>query len=249
MCKNITEFSYSDELKNAIQNEESVQSMKCTMDGEAYYCSSSYLNSIDYLVLGVMPEAEYLDIISENRHDMIFGFVFCIIVLTLLSILFAKRFVRALKKLTVATGQMADGQMDVAIDVQSNDEIDELAQNIQAIVDRLREYMAYIDEISSVLEQIAQGTQNQAQGATEQVSEAENLSDKIKQMHVDSQKNMKNALAISENTQKMGGEIKKATWEMGNLMLAIDHIAQESSEIVKIIKTIEILLSEPTSWP
>lgn len=291
VLKNITELSYSDNLKNAIQNEEPVQSMKCTMDGETYYCSSSYLNSIDYLVLGVMPEAEYLDIVSENRHDMIFGFVFCIIVLTLLSILFAKRFVRALKKLTVAAGQMADGQMDVAINVQSNDEIGELAQNIQAIVDRLREYMAYIDEISSVLEQIAQGdltftlyqeytgefakskaalldiqanlsqtmtgiteaanqvdsganqiaqgAQNQAQGATEQASEVENLSDKIKQMHVDSQKNMENALAISENTQKMGGEIQKSNVEMGNLMLAIDHIAQESSEIVKIIKTIE----------
>ncbi len=157
ILKNISELPYSDNLKNAISNDQPVEAMKCTVDGETFYCSTTYLPSIDYLVLGIMPEAEYLDIVSGTKMDTILGFVFCIIVLSFCTILFARGFIRALKKLGYAAERLADGQMDVEIDVQSNDEIGELAEDIQAIVNRLKEYMAYIDEISAVLEQIADG--------------------------------------------------------------------------------------------
>lgn len=291
VLKNISELPYSDNLKAAIQNDEPIQNMKCTLNGEAFYCSTTYLDSIDYLVLGAMPEEEYMSIVSGTRHDTIFGFVFCILVLTIVTFLFAKRFVRALKKLTSAAEQLAEGQMDVAINVHSNDEIGDLAVNIQSIVDRLKEYMAYIDEISSVLEQIAhgdltftlyqeylgefakskaalldiqsnlsntmlgitqaaeqvdcganqiaQGAQTQAQGATEQASSVETLSEKIQQLHSNAQQNMANASVVSDNTQKMGHDIQQSNVEMSKLMEAIDKIAKESGEIVKIIKTIE----------
>lgn len=291
VLKNVSELPYSDNLKNAIRNNETIQGMKCTLNGETFYCSTTYLNSIDYLVLGVMPEAEYLNIVTAIKNDTTVGFILCIIVLSIVVFFFAKRFVRALKKLGHAAEQLAEGQMDVKIDVQSNDEIGELASDIQDIVNRLKEYMAYIDEISSVLEdiahgdltftlhqeyvgefaksktalldiqsnlsstllgieqaadqvdcganQIAQGAQIQAQGATEQASAVESLSDKIQRLHTDAQENVENAAAISDNTKKMSEEIQNSNAEMGNLMEAIDKIARESGEIVKIIKTIE----------
>lgn len=73
--------------------------MKCTLNGEDFYCSTTYLGSIDDLVLGTMPEAEYMSIVSGTKHDTIFGFVFCILVLTVVTFLFAKRFVCALNKM------------------------------------------------------------------------------------------------------------------------------------------------------
>lgn len=291
VLKNISDLPYSDNLKDAIKNDKPVENMKCTLNGETFYCNTAYLDSIDYLVLGVMPEAEYMNIVAATRNDTVFGFAFCIAVLSVVALLFAKGFVHALKKLGYAAEQLADGQMDVAIDINSNDEIGDLASHIQAIVNRLKEYMAYIDEISSVLQQIAQGdltftlhqeyvgefakskaalldiqanlsntmlgitqaadqvdcganqiaqgAQTQAQGATEQTSAVESLSTKIQQLHSDAQLNMDNASAISDNTQKMGEEIQNSNVEMGNLMTAIDKIARESGEIVKIIKTIE----------
>lgn len=291
VLKNISELPYSDNLKNAIQNNETIQSMKCTLGSETFYCNTTYLDSIDYLVLGVMPEAEYLNIVTVTKNDTTIGFIICIIVLSIVVFFFSKRFVCALKKLGYAAEQLAEGQMNVKIDVQSNDEIGELALDIQAIVDRLKEYMAYIDEISSVLEdiahgdltftlhqeyvgefakskaalldiqsnlsstlrgieqaadqvdcganQIAQGAQIQAQGATEQASAVESLSDKIQRLYTDAQENVENAAAISDNTKKMSEEIQSSNVEMGNLMEAIDKIARESGEIVKIIKTIE----------
>ena len=147
VLKNISELPYSDNLKSAIQNNEAVKSMKCTLDGETYYCSTSYLDSINYLVLGVMPEAEYMDHIHETRNVTFFSFLLCILVLSVIIFLYAKSFVRSLKQLASASQQLAEGQLDVEINVKSNDEIGELAHDTQAIVDRLKEYIAYIDEI------------------------------------------------------------------------------------------------------
>ena len=88
-------------------------------------------------------------------------------------------------------------------------------------------------------DQIAQGAQTQAQGATEQASSVEALSDKLRQLHLEAEQNVDNAAVVSENTRKMGAEMQKSNQEMTSLLGAIDNISQQSNEIVKIIKVIE----------
>ena len=88
-------------------------------------------------------------------------------------------------------------------------------------------------------DQIAQGAQTQAQGATEQASSVEALSDKLRQLHLEAEQNVDNAAVVSENTRKMGAEMQKSNQEMTSLLGAIDNISQQSNEIVKIIKAIE----------
>ena len=88
---------------------------------------------------------------------MLYSFALCLLVLTVIILLFAKSFVRSLKQLAEVSRKLADGQMDVDIDVRTNDEIGELAKSTQSIVDWLKIYMAYIDEISDVLNEISAG--------------------------------------------------------------------------------------------
>lgn len=53
--------------------------------------------------------------------------------------------------------ELAEGNLDVTLDIASENEIGELADSIQKTVDRLKEYINYIDEISSVLDRLADG--------------------------------------------------------------------------------------------
>lgn len=157
ILKNISELPYSENLKTALLNNDTVSNMKCTIDGETFYCSTSYLEGVEYLVLGAMPEAEYLATVKGIQHGTFLSFLLCIVLLTIIIYVIAKRMIRSIKKLACAAEQLADGQLDVAIDIQSNDEIGDLANDTQAIVNRLKEYIAYIDEISDVLNEIAKG--------------------------------------------------------------------------------------------
>lgn len=65
--------------------------------------------------------------------------------------------VRPLKELNQAAGEIAAGKLDVAFSIYSKDEVGELADSFHKTIKRLSNYMVYIDEIVSVLGQIADG--------------------------------------------------------------------------------------------
>ena len=73
------------------------------------------------------------------------------------TLILTKRMTRPIKTLTDAAAKIADGHFDVTVQRTSNDDIGDLAENFGKTTDRLRNYVGYIDELSSVLDQIADG--------------------------------------------------------------------------------------------
>lgn len=65
--------------------------------------------------------------------------------------------VKPLKELNSAAEKIASGQLDIAFSCSSKDEVGTLSTNFGYTVERLRTYIAYIDEIAAVLIQIADG--------------------------------------------------------------------------------------------
>lgn len=74
------------------------------------------------------------------------------------AILIAGKMTRQLKRLANSAEEIADGNLNVDITVDSRDEIGEIADAMERTVIRLRTYIDYIEEISDVLNQIANGT-------------------------------------------------------------------------------------------
>ncbi len=56
--------------------------------------------------------------------------------------------------------QLAEGDLDVDLQITAEDEIGELGQSIGDTVNRLKEYIVYIDEISEVLAELSEGRLN-----------------------------------------------------------------------------------------
>ena len=64
---------------------------------------------------------------------------------------------KKLEKLNAAAKRIAAGDLSVNLDVNSRDEIGELSNNFQKTVERLHDYVGYIDEVSIVLDEIGRG--------------------------------------------------------------------------------------------
>lgn len=132
-------------------------SYEYTMSGVSYYGSLSQVGTTGWKVLTALPSAEVMAACYAVVRSLatIFALGLLIIVLAVLAI--SKGITRPLKKLAKAAQQIADGQLDVQVDVRSHDETGRVAAAISKTVERLRGYMDYIDEITRVLTGIAEG--------------------------------------------------------------------------------------------
>jgi methyl-accepting chemotaxis protein len=95
------------------------------------------------------------------------------------------------------------------------------------------------DQVSSGSMQVAAGAQALAQGATEQASSVEELSASINEISTQVSNNAEHSAKANEMSIKAASAIRASNGQMQNLMAAMDAINHGSTEISKIIKTIE----------
>lgn len=74
-----------------------------------------------------------------------------------ISMFMIRGIVKPIEELNQAAKKIAQGHLDVTVSCQSRDEIGMLAGSIELTVRRLKEYINYIEEISHVLDEIADG--------------------------------------------------------------------------------------------
>lgn len=145
--------------KNAVEAIQKVQTgnFSYTMNNTKIYGSLSKVGSTGWTVLTGLPQKEFEQ--TQRQVGTLVTSVFLIGFFILVAVLFAiaRSITNPLKKLAVATQQIADGQLDITIDVRSTDEIGQVAGAMQNTVGRLKSYIDYIDELAAVLEQIAKG--------------------------------------------------------------------------------------------
>lgn len=157
VMKNAEEAGYSDDMKSVILNKEEVDNLTYMRDGNTFNGSTIYLDSIGWTVLGTMPEKEYVQ--EQRRTAMTFfgGFGICALLLAVLCSIIANGMVRPIKRLNRIAGQLAEGDLDVEVPEFAKDEIGALAGSISDIVDRLKTYILYIDEVAGVLDKFGRG--------------------------------------------------------------------------------------------
>lgn len=83
--------------------------------------------------------------------------VVMVIIVIISAIKFAKTLTQPILELSNVADKIAQGDLNVEVAVDTNDEIGDVAQAIEKTVERLKEYIDYINEISEVLIAIADG--------------------------------------------------------------------------------------------
>lgn len=257
------------------------------------------------LVCGItreIPSAGWKSVVTVDKDDffrssnlvvktMTLLFAAIGVILIVVMYLVAKSIAKPLKRLTKLTNELASGNLNVDIDVKSNDEVGKLADSMRNLTGRLVNYITYIEEISGALDElgkgnlnlklvqsydgefavikesllrtsgmlkktigdlliaseqvsggsteVANGSQALAQGTMEQAGVMEELSSTMDQISDKITETATNAKEAEDRAELVRVSADQSNEYMKQLLLAIEEIKNQSSEISKIIKTIE----------
>ncbi len=108
-------------------------------------------------VLSGMPNGEYNEAIYRLFVEVGGFFILALVILVFVINKIATGIVKPLKSLETAASHIAVGNLDIEVDAQSKDEVGAVAVALQKTVLRLKDYIAYIGEITEVLHEIAGG--------------------------------------------------------------------------------------------
>ena len=153
----VEEAGYSSNLSQALTQDQTVEGMSYTRSGGSYYGSTYYLSDLGYKMLGVLPAAEFDSHVASTIRLVLIGFIGCDVLLGAIIALLAISITRPLRRLSVVTDKLSNGELNAEYTVRGNDEISKVGRDVEQIVRRLKDYIKYIDEISHVLEQVGGG--------------------------------------------------------------------------------------------
>ncbi len=152
----IQDLDIADEVKNAVANHESAY-VKYKIDGTTKYGYVTEVGQTGYMVISCLPSGEfYRELVTTAIMLLVLlaaGMIICIIGMRKTS----SKIITPVLELNVTAQKLAEGDLDVDLQVNSEDEIGELGHSIGETVTRLKEYIVYIDEITEVLNKFAEG--------------------------------------------------------------------------------------------
>lgn len=158
--KNISEMNVSDNLKDAIFEGKDHLFLKYKVDGVTKYGVVSKSEATGYVVISNLPLTEYYSLLIIMVASLIAVFILGIIMIVISIRRSAANLTKPILELNHTARQLAEGDLDVDLQITAEDEIGELGQSIGDTVNRLKEYIVYIDEISEVLAELSEGRLN-----------------------------------------------------------------------------------------
>ena len=152
----IEDMNITDNVKEAISNQ-STTILKYRANGDGKYGYIMPIDDTGFIALSCIPKGQYYSslimAVLMLLVVIVAGVVFILFMIGRLS----GRIVEPLVQLNGVANELANGNLEVSIDVHTEDEVGELAKSIEKTVNRLKEYIDYIDEISQVLADMADG--------------------------------------------------------------------------------------------
>lgn len=130
----------------SIDNEKHVVSYSKTSNGKYFY--------IDLL------EKEIYEKLNRIRETMFIILLAGILIALGVAYIIGKSIGRPLIKLSEAANYLAEGALNIDINVHSNDEVGNLAKSMKNLTSRLSTYVDYVEEISTTLDKFGEGNLN-----------------------------------------------------------------------------------------
>lgn len=154
--KNIADSKMSQNIIDGMQGKNS-GFLTYTAMGGTNYGFVSPVGSTGWRVATGLPETEFNRSYNSVQTSLMVDLLIALLIICVVTILIAKGIVNPLRKLETAANQIAEGNLDVIIDVKTQDEVGKVGTAFSRTVDRLKKYIEYINEISHVLDEIATG--------------------------------------------------------------------------------------------
>ncbi len=190
------------------------------------------------------------DVLTQNTADfktqstmMIIFIVVGIGLAVGLGLMVANMISRPLRRMVDSAEEIANGNLDVNVTIDSRDEVGELGLAFVRMTDHINEIMANIDsaaeQVAAGSKQIADSSMGLSQGATEQASSIEQLTASIEEISSQTRLNADNANEANELAESTRENAIKGNNEMKRMLESMEEINESSANISKIIKVID----------
>lgn len=131
--------------------------VRYTQDKQDFYGYIEAVPGSDWHFLTAMTDTQYFAAINAVVVMLIAIFAAGIVLLMLVIVGISRGITRPIKRLAAEAKQIADGKLDVAVNIRSRDEIGLVSIAIRDTVTRLQSYIRYIEEITGSLDAMASG--------------------------------------------------------------------------------------------
>ena len=159
IMKNTSEVGLDENIQSSIESQDTAIKEYDDRGSKVVGCYTP-IGDTGWGILTSLPESELTAKVNGiTAKIMTINILALILMIGALTVLSA-RITKPLKKLTAVTAELVKGNYDVEIHADSQDEVGDLANGMSVLVDKLRTYMLYIDEISGSLDSFADGNLN-----------------------------------------------------------------------------------------
>lgn len=153
---NVSETDMSENFKNAILSG-SMGRINYTSHGIANHGYLEPIGDTGWIMATGLPNTEFNQEYLVVVGTLLVIFLLAILCIFLMILMVSKSIVKPIKELTDTANLIAEGNLDIEAKVSTKDEVGQMGEAINRTVVQLRRYIAYIQEIASVLGTMAAG--------------------------------------------------------------------------------------------
>ncbi|MFL0195459.1 methyl-accepting chemotaxis protein [Clostridium sp. WILCCON 0269] len=166
-----------------------------------------------------------------------------VLVSVLLGVFISSSVSKPIKQIMESANKIAQGDLDVCINVDSKDEIGVLENSFKNMADNLNEVMTSIsfaaDQVATGSRQVSDSSISLSQGASEQASSIEQLTASLEEISSNTKFNADNSNAANKLTEHVKVSADEGSLHMKEMLQSMDEISTASGNIYKIIKVID----------
>lgn len=159
VLKNVSEIGFDDKILSEIDKTTN-KIIKYTENGKIRYGIVSDTRDAGWKVLLSISKDSYMALVKTSISTTLVIYLIAFLILIIAIIAVTKSLVAPIQNLMNVTEELAAGNLDAEINIESKDETGRLAESMKKLVLRLNEYIIYIDEISESLDRFSMGDLN-----------------------------------------------------------------------------------------
>lgn len=216
--------------------------------GDMRIAADAEKEAIDAMVDMKVRDAEMR---ANENNDVTATSITIMLVLVILAVVLAialgwfisKMISKPLNEIVDAANQIADGDLAVDINIDTKDEVGELAKAFSLMTNNMNNVLRNInsasEQVASGSRQLSDSSMSLSQGSTEQASSIQELTASIEQIATQTRQNASNANKAKDMATSAQGVAQQGNDQMVDMLQAMVEINESSNNISKIIKVID----------
>jgi len=228
----------SDFFKEMLNYKSNQGKIHYVWEGKNKYQYFSYIDKIDSYVSVSIYEHELMGIINQVRLALLVAILIGVTLFIIINSLISNNIASSLKKAVNLSEAIANGDLNVALDIDQKDEIGQLSDALNRMTLKLKDIVSNVvagtNNITTASEEVSSTSQQLSSGANQQASSVEEVSSTMEEITSNIQQNTDNAQETEKISTRALDDIKLVS-EKSKIAVEANNIIGNKIQIINDI--------------